>query len=200
MGRELKRVPMDFNHPIREVWKGFINPFQVDCEENCEGGYSKSYIALKRYFYRYPMSKEMKEDKLFLTLLDLMPERIKNDPHRGAYHDIWRLFNDLAEKAGLDKSWNMCPVCEGEGVHKEYKEKYENWVKEEPPIGEGYQLWENTTEGSPKSPVFKTLEELCEWCEKYATTFADFKATKEEWMNMLSNNRVHHKSGEVTFI
>ena len=32
-----------------------------------------------------------------------------------------------------------------------------------PPKGEGFQLWETTTEGSPVSPVFETLDELCEW-------------------------------------
>ncbi|MDR0819316.1 MAG: hypothetical protein LBN43_07075 [Oscillospiraceae bacterium] len=51
----------------------------------------------------------------------------------------------------------------------------------EPPTGGGYQLWETTTEGSPQSPVFPTLNDLCEWCEKNATTFANFQATKEEW-------------------
>lgn len=73
------------------------------------------------------------------------------------------------------------------------------WFKEVPK-GEGYQLWETTSEGSPKSPVFKTLEELCEWCEDNATTFADFKATKEEWLRMLSSNKVCHKEGNVLFI
>jgi len=56
----------------------------------------------------------------------------------------------------------------------------------DPPEGEGYQLWETTSEGSPSSPVFKTLDELCEWCAENATTFASNKATKEQWRKMLS--------------
>lgn len=71
---------------------------------------------------------------------------------------------------------------------------------QEPPQGEGYQLWETTSEGSPASPVFKTLEELSAWCEVNATTFADFKATKEKWFEMLSNDSVHHINGCVMFI
>lgn len=72
--------------------------------------------------------------------------------------------------------------------------------KVEPPEGEGYQLWETTSEGSPVSPVFGTLEKLCEWCEKNATTFGSFTATKEEWMNMLGDGIVHHKEGNCIFI
>jgi hypothetical protein len=68
-----------------------------------------------------------------------------------------------------------------------YFEEVDKKLKElcEPPKGNGYQLWETTSEGSPVSPVFETLDELCEWCEANATTFADFKATKEEWKQIL---------------
>jgi len=65
----------------------------------------------------------------------------------------------------------------------------------EPPKGAGYQLWETTTEGSPKSPVFSTLDELCEWCELNATTFANYKTTKEKWKTMLTKNIVFVKRG-----
>ena len=29
----------------------------------------------------------------------------------------------------------------------------------------GYRLWETTTEGSPVSPFFQTVDELCTWAE-----------------------------------
>lgn len=86
-----------------------------------------------------------------------------------------------------------------------------NWEKylEEPvkkleellevPNGEGFQLWETTSEGSPISPVFETLDELCEWCDGNATTFGSLKASKEEWKKMLSNDFVYHKEGNVMF-
>ena len=65
----------------------------------------------------------------------------------------------------------------------EYFKQIKDKLKElcEPPKGEGYQLWNTTSEGSPISPVFETLDKLCEWCEVNATTFGKFKATKEEW-------------------
>ncbi len=70
----------------------------------------------------------------------------------------------------------------------------------EPPNGEGYQLWETTSAGSPKSPVFKTVEELAGWCENNATIFAGFTATKEEWLKMFKEDfiRAEVKMGKVT--
>lgn len=55
----------------------------------------------------------------------------------------------------------------------------------DPPSGEGYQLWETCTEGSPYSPVFATLDELCAWCAENASVFADHMATKEQWLKLL---------------
>jgi hypothetical protein len=46
----------------------------------------------------------------------------------------------------------------------------------------GYQLYETTTEGTPVSPVFPSLEELAAWCEDGATVFADRKWTREQWL------------------
>lgn len=69
-----------------------------------------------------------------------------------------------------------------------------------PPTGDGYQLWETTSEGSPISPVFVTLNELCEWCEHNATTFGPFKATAEEWKSMLSDGVVSHREGNLIFV
>ena len=69
-----------------------------------------------------------------------------------------------------------------------------------PPTGEGYQLWETTTEGSPTSPVFETLDELCEWCAENATTFGQNRATKEQWKQMLDDSFVYHKQGNSIFI
>lgn len=57
---------------------------------------------------------------------------------------------------------------------------------QEPPEGEGYQLWENTTEGSPLSPVFPSLDVLCAWAADNATLFGDFKVSKDVWNRILS--------------
>lgn len=59
----------------------------------------------------------------------------------------------------------------------------------EPPMGKGYQCWETTTEGSPMSPVFKTLDELCEWLVgNTGGTSKDF--TKESWLKILKEEAI----------
>ena len=34
MGRELRRVPLDFNWPLNKVWEGFCNPHGLPCPED----------------------------------------------------------------------------------------------------------------------------------------------------------------------
>ena len=140
MGRELRRVPLNFDYPIGKVWYGYyLTP------SFCHDQYSAGCDGCKEF------------------------ARIK----------------------GIEISDHGCPNFE-----KFFNVKLDI----EPPEGEGYQLWETTSEGSPSSPVFKTLDELCEWCEENATTFAHFKATKEEWKSMLGSDFVHHKEGNAIFI
>ena len=91
-----------------------------------------------------------------------------------------------------------CIRCRGTGQvwpSTEIERRYEEWEPEDPPVGDGYQLWEDCTEGSPISPVFASLDELCAWAETNATTFGDFRATREEWRHMLDGGMVHAKVG-----
>lgn len=69
----------------------------------------------------------------------------------------------------------------------------EAWEPSEPPVGDGFQLWETTSEGSPISPVFQTLEALCSWAATHATTFGDQRASADEWRSMLEADFVMHQ-------
>ena len=55
-----------------------------------------------------------------------------------------------------------------------------------PEIPEGapflWVLYETTTEGTPASPGFATLEELASWCETGATAWAGQRMTRAEWL------------------
>jgi hypothetical protein len=85
--------------------------------------------------------------------------------------------------------YGYCECCNGEGeiwFSDEIKQLAENWEQVEPPIGEGFQMWENTSEGSPMSPVFETFDELCEWCSENASIFGTNQfVSKEEWIKCL---------------
>ena len=91
------------------------------------------------------------------------------------------IMGRILKRVPMDFPWPIGEVWDGY-LKKPYKE---------PPEGDGYQLWENTSEGSPISPVFDSLDKLCEWAAENETVFASFTSTKEEWKEMLSKNQVH---------
>ena len=54
------------------------------------------------------------------------------------------------------------------------------------PKGEGYQLWETVSEGSPVSPVFATPEELAEWLVSPGNDTSITEGTsREQWLAMI---------------
>lgn len=60
MGRELKRVPLDFDWPVNKVWKGFINeaPSPATKCPRCDGsGASQTADRLKDLWYGYKSFK-----------------------------------------------------------------------------------------------------------------------------------------------
>jgi hypothetical protein len=90
-----------------------------------------------------------------------------------------------AKREGIELT---CKTCGGDGDafrDEEHRAAHDAWQPSEPPTGEGWQMWENTSEGSPISPVFATPEELAEWLAPNASPFADTRATKEEWLKMI---------------
>jgi hypothetical protein len=126
-------------------------------------------------------------------------EWAKKDP---LGHDALNRMICIEARAKELGVWGYCPICGGHGVvyaSEDIFKKHEEWEKIDPPKGEGYQLWETTTEGSPQSPVFATLNELAGWCEKKATTFGDSRASKEEWAKMLAEDNVHFSEGRFTY-
>lgn len=79
---------------------------------------------------------------------------------------------ELQNQSDFDPSMTgsnpTCDRCKGEGTlwqSEQLKTLYENWVKIEPPTGEGWQVWETVSEGSPVSPVFNSAESLVSWLE-----------------------------------
>lgn len=58
-----------------------------------------------------------------------------------------------------------CPTCDGKGEigTDEQRAAYEAWESTAPPTGEGWQMWETVSEGSPVSPVFPDAEGLAQW-------------------------------------
>lgn len=81
------------------------------------------------------------------------------------------------KRVALDFEWPLNKVWTG----------YLSFEKLEPPKGEGWQMWETTSEGSPISPVKETPEELAKWlADNNASSFGLIGATYEQWLGMIN--------------
>ena len=132
------------------------------------------------------------------------PEEVNNWSILSMGHDgcnSWVCVKAKMKRLGFKNS--TCECCKGNGtiwLMPKYRKLAEEWEQVEPPTGDGFQLWETTSEGSPTSPVFATLDELCSWAATNATTFGSFTATKEKWKEMLDENFVTHREGNMVFL
>lgn len=85
---------------------------------------------------------------------------------------------------------HTCVVCDGEGEHwpsAEAKQAYEDWQPTPPPAGDGFQMWETTSEGSPISPVFATALELAQYLAAHNRGI-DKGTTAETWLKFIEGD------------
>jgi len=250
MSRELKRVALNFNWPLKKKWIGYINPYKKQGLQKCDACEGTGYSALARHltdiwFGQTAFRPEDRGSVPFLTshpriqeiakrnisgvrnlpearktealereaqrladifnaqwehhlnaddvavlvehsrLLELThtwtaehkwqpkdpfviptPEEVNLWSITGMGHDLINqccVIEAVCKKAGFSV---YCSSCNGEGerwVSEELKTASENWQPTEPPTGEGYQMWESVSEGSPISPVLTTPESLALW-------------------------------------
>ncbi len=101
-------------------------------------------------------------------------------------HNKWQngTHDDLVREPILKEEYPFYAMWNGNPPDVEYY----HTKKYEPQELTHIQLYETTSEGSPRTPVFKAdeFEKLCEYAAEHCTTFADCRATKEQWMKMLS--------------
>lgn len=155
MGRELRKVPENWEHPKNE--RGNHQP-------------------LFNEYYGDALSEWIKSN-----------EEWQNGTHE-----------DLKDRPELKEEYPQYAMWSGNPPDVEYYHK----VKYDESELTHIQLYETTSEGTPLSPVFPKdeFEKLCEWASENATTFGSFKASKEEWMNMLNDGFVYHQKGNVMFM
>lgn len=225
MGREIKRVPLDFDWPIDKVWEGFLSPDTYD-ENPCPTCYQVNYLGERISGTGSTPAAKWLEAALYLVGMmadDIRAQSFAGTKHQFTQHgddrsklhpyladlqrinvyekrrpsaDILELVNgligrntvsfgtgtDFAYKAldalkaaaGVDEKWGWCPTCDGHGSIEKYegqRAEAEAWQPIEPPVGDGWQVWETVSEGSPISPVFASREDLIEWLMSPAYTW-----------------------------
>lgn len=268
MGREVHRVPLDFDWPMNRRWKGYVNPYyekRHDCPA-CEGtGYNKVGKFLSDSWYRYTaqgmfgaffgdnilsawtrqrllragwpeyvadnieMAKKFQfttlthwSDKLDQDEVDALIEngRLMDFTHTWTKDDGWQpkeyaprptpgevavwgagstghdgINQSICVKARAKRfgiTDIKCEKCGGSGefwADPEDAIRAEAWQRSDPPKGDGWQMWETTSEGSPISPVFATPEELARWlADTKASTFGRMTADYETWLKMIKGS------------
>lgn len=206
MGREMKRVAMDFCHPLGETWPGYLCPHTGQCLPCGGSGYTKAAQRLNDlvsllmlsgsdamagkchpYFHEAPLYRTQGvicgADMVALTsgLAGRAPSFFGHDSC-----DQWSASKKIIAAAGLPEGWGTCADCSGTGTPPDIYALQEAWQATEPPAGDGFQMWETCSEGSPVSPVFATKEELARWladtgASRFGREIADF----DEWMRII---------------
>lgn len=225
MSRNVKRVPLDFDWPLKARWHGYLMPDnlrEVECGD-CGGSgctpagqhvnavsevlldLTEASIA-KRIGREAPRvrhrlrSDHIKSSTPGSDIEDFVAKLmgVEGPGGPGAYYghyDAWKMTAALLNHAGLDEDWAECKTCKGMGIVEAWEGQEEAanaWASTEPPKGEGWQMWESTTEGSPISPVFDSAEGLIDWLvESGASLSGSVKATHEEWAAIV------HGTGDV---
>lgn len=95
----------------------------------------------------------------------------------------FKALDALKAAAGVDEKWGWCSTCEGHGTVEKYpgqRAEAEAWEPTEPPTGEGWQVWESVSEGSPISPVFADREDLIGWLMSPAYTWGTSRPLTRE--------------------
>lgn len=85
---------------------------------------------------------------------------------RGFGHDSINAGRAVEARCQREGVSDTCATCGGHASLERYpgqREEAEKWERTEPPTGEGWQLWETVSEGSPISPVFPAAELLALW-------------------------------------
>lgn len=185
MGREIRRVPVDFDWPLDTRWEGFLNPHHLPTCPTCGGaGRTSAPRWVEAIIHLLMMLGQDRPDQPlhpWLQTIELAPgQRPSPDvvdfttglagrhPSFLGHDSIDKrsAYQKIVAAAGLDPdTWGQCSTCHGEGhtATSEQLHAYETWEEIEPPAGDGWQLWETVSEGSPISPVFTTKEEFARW-------------------------------------
>jgi len=158
---QLKARGQIFPHPYLEEWaqaprEDMPRAVRLRLHE-IENGQERQREFMKWYHHNPPK---------LLTLTDEMVQFIRalagTDPSRISGDYSYDIYRTLLKTAGIDpkSGWGTCKTCNGDGTDPSIKEAYEAWKKEAPPEGEGWQLWETVSDGSPISKVYATRDEF----------------------------------------
>lgn len=222
MGREAKRVPLDFEWPQGKTWAGYLMPDRLagaHCPA-CNNGYTDAAQWVRAIAYCIAGLADDADDEARGRQMHPYLTPLRDVSYNGARgrpgvefaefadgiapavradimgRDVYRTYDALLSAAGLPEDWGTCRVCDGHGTVEVYpgqRADADAWEPTDPPTGDGWQLWETTSgEGSPSSPVFAAPDELARWCVTGETVFGYRRGTYEQWLAIVMGEDFAH--------
>lgn len=217
MGREIKRIALDFNWPLGAVWHGALNPHHAHDCPSCRGtGYSPEKQRISDDWYDFADTGRRWCDAITQDEVEALvaggrllawthtwtpehgwrrrddgyvptPEEVNAANRRGQMslsrsHDAinrWICVDARCKRLGVAEL--DCARCGGEGhlwASPEVKRLHDEWTETEPPAGDGWQVWETVSEGSPVTPVFATAESLARYLSECGDSWAQKRAAR----------------------
>lgn len=93
-------------------------------------------------------------------------EQVNEWSLHGLGHDSINASVVIRARCNREGQRYTCLTCGGHGSLEKFRcqrSRAERWEPVEPPTGDGWQLWETVSEGSPITPVFATREGLVDY-------------------------------------
>ena len=206
LSREVRRVPLDFDWPLKTPWPGFLPPETRPCPAGCDAGLTAAGEWVEHFAHLIlTLAEAPVRGELHPWLAAIRPPSGVGVPSpeiveltaglagrepSGFGHDAidrWKAAKRIVAAAGLPEGWGVCPECEGHAVHPDDRHLGDEWERTSPPEGQGYQLWETVSEGSPISPVFDTQERLAAWLTVNETV-AGIHYSESEWAKIVEGS------------
>ena len=207
MGRQLRRVAVDFDWPLKKIWPGFENPYYKYCKKclPCEGSglnpqtkkISEDWYTHSRKDGRQGWSKSLtldevealvKKGRLSNVRVGITIKEIHSLINsKGYFHDSinqWICVKVRAKRLGV---YGQCEYCNGNGEkwdHPLLAYICDNFQEIHPPTGDAYQIWETVSDGSPVSPAFDSPEDLARWMVENDTSITS-DTTFGGWMKFI---------------
>lgn len=92
------------------------------------------------------------------------------------------------KRVSVDFEWPIGKIWKGyldDVKYNEETDEYEGYY--DPPKGEGYQIWETTSEGSPLTPVFENPKYLARYCEIHKVSWlGSYTSTYDKWLAFIT--------------
>lgn len=98
--------------------------------------------------------------------------------------NAWVVITAKCQRLGVP---SKCEVCDG---HGEIGTPAVEWESTEPPEGEGWQVWETVSEGSPVTPVLPTKEALIDYLVSHGDSW-DAKRGDGGWSRKAAESFVN---------